>query len=75
MSNKKPCPNCGYCPTCGRSDTLPFYPRPWVMPPAYPWGGIDLQPWTVSPPVIYKYDGPGPHVTITTAGSTDVQTD
>ena len=29
------CPNCGYCPHCGRSNLSPMHP--W---PIYPWWGI-----------------------------------
>ncbi len=29
----RPCPHCGYCPTCGRPQNVPFYPtypyNPW----------------------------------------------
>lgn len=25
------CPNCGYCPHCGRGG-VPRWPRPWVVP-------------------------------------------
>jgi hypothetical protein len=34
------CPNCGYCPHCGRSDQ-PWYPNPYYPGPSYPsypWG-------------------------------------
>jgi hypothetical protein len=42
MSEK--CPNCGYCPTCGRSDTTP------------PQG--NQQPYVTLPYIRYdKYDG------------------
>lgn len=33
------CPNCGYCPTCGRHN--PYIPQPPYQPsvlPVYPWG-------------------------------------
>mgnify|MGYP001572798717 CR=1 FL=1 len=38
----KPCPNCGYCPTCGRSRNYPInwpyiHPyNPWRIVPNYP---------------------------------------
>jgi hypothetical protein len=38
------CPNCGHCPTCGRSAqpyiTYPSIPYPWSQPPSwsYPYG-------------------------------------
>ena len=52
MSKKKePCPNCGHCPECGRSNTLPVQPYPWTYPyPHYfgPW-------WQVQP---YQPYGP-----------------
>ena len=38
------CPNCGYCPHCGRGRQLaPTYPYPW-----YPggWWGIYQPTWT-----------------------------
>lgn len=33
--NTKPCPNCGHCPTCGRSNAAPVYPHGWwwLLPP------------------------------------------
>ena len=30
MSTK--CPHCGYCPTCGRSNALPYSPFPYSQP-------------------------------------------
>lgn len=48
------CKNCGYCPHCGRSDTLkpyPYvYPQPWGYPRAY-WyanGGVVTASGTTS---------------------------
>lgn len=39
------CPNCGYCPHCGRSG--PIYPRPWRT---HPWGPmIPPRPIWISP--------------------------
>lgn len=26
------CPNCGYCPHCGRSNPTPIRPSPWPQP-------------------------------------------
>lgn len=40
------CPNCGYCPHCGRSNgyrTYPWYPYPWYTPA--PWFN---PPFTIS---------------------------
>lgn len=35
-----PCPNCGYCPHCGRSDQpAPIRPAPWRPPYAPEVGG------------------------------------
>jgi hypothetical protein len=34
----RPCPHCGYCPTCGRPQNVPIYPP---VPYYNPWGG----PW------------------------------
>lgn len=32
----KPCPNCGHCPTCGKSNHLPAYYGPyWYYQPPY----------------------------------------
>jgi hypothetical protein len=31
----KPCPNCGYCPTCGRPAGWPYYQQPYN--PWNPW--------------------------------------
>lgn len=28
------CPNCGYCPHCGRQNLMPY--NPWPQPPYYP---------------------------------------
>jgi hypothetical protein len=42
------CPNCGYCPTCGRSNTPPqgYYPQPY---PSWPyWGPYYYGPFTVT---------------------------
>lgn len=42
----KPCPNCGYCPTCGRANPIPavFIPAPAVTAPV-------IAP-VVSPPTV-----------------------
>lgn len=32
----EPCKNCGYCPTCGRSNQLWYQPWGSIIPP---WGG------------------------------------
>jgi hypothetical protein len=39
-----PCPRCGYCPHCGRSNLSPYWPQPpiWVQPT---WIGWPV-PWT-----------------------------
>lgn len=41
------CPNCGYCPACGRSDqpVIPWWPMPYYGP----WWGI-YPPSTTVPP-------------------------
>jgi hypothetical protein len=50
------CPNCGYCPSCGRSNQ-PVYPAPmypgkpiWVAPP---YGAPGTARWDVLPGPIY----------------------
>lgn len=44
---EKPCPNCGYCPACGRSN---WPPVPWYDPDSPPykidWGSVSAQPTT-----------------------------
>lgn len=36
--SEKPCPSCGYCPTCGRQNANPYYP--WTYPYRFiTWGG------------------------------------
>ena len=64
------CPNCGYCPSCGRAN-IPAAP-PW-SPNTIPW--YPVFPYS---PYIYPYDGSGTFVdtpkiswTITLSGSTD----
>lgn len=42
---KEKCPNCGYCPHCGRSN--PVYPKPW-----YPYN-----PYPYNPPYWYGRGG------------------
>lgn len=37
MSNETPCPNCGYCPHCGRSNLLPYKVQPVWIPPMTPY--------------------------------------
>ena len=34
LKTKETCPNCGYCPHCGRS-AQPYYPQPYY--PVTPW--------------------------------------
>jgi hypothetical protein len=48
----QPCPNCGYCPTCGRGgfQTLPYpvYPTYPFTPPVGPtWWYVPTVPTTV----------------------------
>lgn len=41
------CPNCGYCPACGRSDRQPYpYQQP-IYPawPRLPWEAPQRKPW------------------------------
>ena len=52
------CPNCGYCPTCGRSNG-------WGVTPFYPHFPITPTPW-------YVGDFPGYDRYNTTAGNTNV---
>ena len=54
MSESK-CPNCGYCPHCGRSDQqkaapyYPIYPQPLpVLPWTHPYGIYPYGPITVT---------------------------
>ena len=35
--HQKPCPHCGYCPTCGRSNAAPYRPYPWTWVPHNPY--------------------------------------
>lgn len=62
--NSKTCPNCGYCPHCGRSAqpyrTLPVYPWPgyyggWWQIPSYPVTYPGGSTWTTAgnQPVTY----------------------
>ena len=39
------CPNCGYCPHCGRSNVQPWPMTPWPSYPSYPWW---YPPYTVT---------------------------
>lgn len=34
--HQKPCPHCGYCPTCGRSNAAPYLPNPYTWQPYNP---------------------------------------
>ncbi len=56
----KPCPNCGYCPHCGRANPvwpqrtypyIPYVPHPYPITPYpspwYPWRIGDVT-WTVT---------------------------
>lgn len=47
------CPNCGYCPHCGRSDRQPpMIPAPYPVPvPARPW---PKGPYWYAEPTIYS---------------------
>jgi hypothetical protein len=55
-SKQHACPNCGYCPHCGRSDQPPVIPAPYPVPiPARPWPERPHRPWygpywSVTPP-------------------------
>lgn len=31
-TNQHPCPNCGYCPACGRGYNFTPYPNQWPYP-------------------------------------------
>ena len=70
MENKKHskevCPNCGYCPTCGRhrdaSPFIPSYPI-WIAPQYWrPWYTDGVGPvWTVGDTVtVPTVTSPGP---------------
>jgi len=37
------CPNCSYCPACGRRNYWPNTFQPYYVPPTIPWGGWYLQ--------------------------------
>lgn len=39
------CPNCGYCPHCGRGGDQVW---PWHYAQPYPYGGVSPQPWNPS---------------------------
>lgn len=50
--DSKPCPNCGYCPHCGRSG-YGFVPQyPWWYQPYY----TPIITWTSHSDLIYKQD-------------------
>ena len=34
--HEKPCPKCGHCPTCGRSNVSPYSVWPWYPRPYWP---------------------------------------
>jgi hypothetical protein len=41
------CPNCGYCPNCGRKNAAPLIPYPYFVPyyqPAFP----PMYPWPIT---------------------------
>lgn len=40
----KPCPKCGHCPACGRSNA-----------PVYPWGLYPYQPYRPAPYTVSPY--------------------
>jgi len=40
-----PCPNCGYCPTCMRSNVAPYR----YVPTLHPW--YPLPYWWTTPPI------------------------
>jgi hypothetical protein len=41
----KPCPHCGYCPTCGRASVAPYWPWGcYPYTPIYP-GTAPQYPW------------------------------
>ena len=42
------CPNCGYCPHCGRGGWH-TYPRPWYPQPGYLPGYVSPYPWYNTP--------------------------
>ena len=57
-----PCPNCGYCPTCGRRNVAPYQP----------WG---TWPWPARPmplgPIWTTYGGAPPAVSTITYTNTN----
>ena len=57
------CPNCGYCPTCGRPDNR--WLSPWY-PPYNPWPWY--QPW-YTPIVTFSSAGP-PNITASGGANT-----
>lgn len=50
----RPCPHCGYCPTCGRPQNVPYYP-PYPYNPG-PWY------WTVTSGDSTHFDTRTPNV-------------
>ena len=50
--DKKPCPNCGHCPTCGRSNAPKGY---WPYP--YPYTTPYIQPLTGYPITVWHQTG------------------
>jgi len=55
------CPNCGYCPACGRTNAspAPLYPN-WVTTPFYPFQ---------NPTVVCSHSDPTMKVTSNAGGS------
>ena len=51
MSDQKPCPSCGHCPTCGRTNQ-PVY----QLPPYYPYTIPYITPY-VAPTITWTSTG------------------
>lgn len=49
------CPNCGYCPACGRARTTPYYP--WMYPNT--WWGTSSPPYVNYSGTVYDVNHPG----------------
>lgn len=64
-----PCPNCGYCPCCGRANSAP---RPLFVPvPVYPAPYSPVYPTTTPwyPPIVWMGSGTAPAVSAGTVAN------
>ena len=45
------CPHCGYCSHCGRSNSYPWYQRPWPYYPSWTWTAGNNVPLSTTTPL------------------------